>query len=99
MRAARTQIPPMFEREDVRERLKKLPGGPTQPLTIHLRQEIDRLNIILKLAASTLQVRLCARVCVCVHGDRRCRRGPAAGVVASVCAQLRAPGIVHGCAA
>lgn len=35
--------------------MKKLPGGPTQPMTVHLRQEIDRMNIIIKLAASTLQ--------------------------------------------
>jgi hypothetical protein len=39
----------------VRERLKRLPGGPMQPLTIHLRQELDRLNTILRLATTTLQ--------------------------------------------
>eukprot|EP00879_Flechtneria_rotunda_P023748 GHRR01025141.1.p1 GENE.GHRR01025141.1~~GHRR01025141.1.p1 ORF type:complete len:364 (+),score=99.40 GHRR01025141.1:346-1437(+) len=49
-----SKCPPMFDKEDVRERLKKLAGGPTQPLTVHLRQEIDRLNIIVKLATTTL---------------------------------------------
>ena len=33
--------------EITKDKLRKLPGGPTQPLTVHLRQEIDRLNIIL----------------------------------------------------
>lgn len=45
----------LFDKEEVRDRLKRLPGGPTQPLTIHLRQEIDRLNIIVRLATTTLQ--------------------------------------------
>lgn len=49
------QVPVLFDKEEVRERLKKLPGGPMQPLTIHLRQEIDRLNIIVRLATTTLQ--------------------------------------------
>lgn len=39
----------------MREALKKLPGSPTQPLTIHLRQEIDRLNTIVALARVTLR--------------------------------------------
>ena len=38
----------------MRERLRKLPGGPAQPLTVHLRQEIDRVNVILALTATTL---------------------------------------------
>lgn len=28
------QIPPLFDREETRERLRKLPGGATQPLTV-----------------------------------------------------------------
>lgn len=39
----------------MRERLRKLQGGPTQPLTVHLRQEIDRLNIIITLTTTTLK--------------------------------------------
>jgi hypothetical protein len=49
------QVPVLFDKEEVRERLRKLPGGPMQPLTIHLRQEIDRLNIIVRLTTTTLQ--------------------------------------------
>jgi dynein heavy chain len=48
-------VPPLFDREDTVQKLKKLPGGPTQPLTVHLRQEVDRLNVVLALAASTLR--------------------------------------------
>lgn len=48
-------MPALFDKEEVRDRLKRLPGGQTQPLTVHLRQEIDRLNIIVRLATSTLQ--------------------------------------------
>lgn len=53
--AATVQVPVLFDKEEVRERLKRLPGGPMQPLTVHLRQEIDRLNIIVRLATTTLQ--------------------------------------------
>lgn len=49
------QVPAQFEKEDVRERLRKMPGGPTQPLTVHLRQEIDRLNIVIALTSLTLK--------------------------------------------
>lgn len=49
------QAPPLFGREDVREKLRKLPGGPTQPLTVHLRQEIDRLNTVIALTTATLR--------------------------------------------
>jgi hypothetical protein len=48
-------VPVLFDKQEVKERLKRLPGGPTQPLTIHLRQEIDRLNIVVRLATSTLE--------------------------------------------
>ena len=51
----RMQAPPAFEREEVRERLRRLPGGPAQPLTVHLRQEIDRLNNTIALTTTTLQ--------------------------------------------
>ena len=52
-------MPPLFDKEDTRERLRKLAGGPSQPLTIHLRQEIDRLNLLLALASAMLkEVRL-----------------------------------------
>ena len=48
----------------------KLPGGPTQPLTVHLRQEIDRLNIILDLCRSTLKnLRLAIAGTVALSGD------------------------------
>jgi dynein heavy chain len=49
------QAPPLFEREEVREKLRRLPGGPMQPLTVHLRQEIDRMNAVIVLAVSTLK--------------------------------------------
>lgn len=48
------QVPPLFDREEMRERLRKLPGGATQPLTVHLRQEIDRLNVVLATTKATL---------------------------------------------
>eukprot|EP00882_Tetradesmus_deserticola_P024036 GHRQ01026253.1.p2 GENE.GHRQ01026253.1~~GHRQ01026253.1.p2 ORF type:complete len:158 (+),score=54.84 GHRQ01026253.1:691-1164(+) len=50
-----SKTPVLFDKEDVRERLRKLAGGPTQPLTVHLRQELDRLNIVIKLTTTTLQ--------------------------------------------
>ena len=49
------QVPPLFDKEAVRERLHALPGGPTQPLTVHLRQEIDRLNTVIALTTATLR--------------------------------------------
>ena len=49
------QVPPLFEKEAVRERLQQLPGGPAQPLTVHLRQEIDRLNAVIALTTVTLR--------------------------------------------
>uniref|UniRef100_A0A383W453 AAA+ ATPase domain-containing protein n=1 Tax=Tetradesmus obliquus TaxID=3088 RepID=A0A383W453_TETOB len=50
-----SKTPALFDKEEVRERLRRLAGGPTQPLTVHLRQEIDRLNIVIKLTTTTLQ--------------------------------------------
>jgi dynein heavy chain len=49
------KTPEMFDEEEIKERLRKLPGGPTQPLTIHLRQEVDRLNLVLKITRTTLK--------------------------------------------
>eukprot|EP00887_Chlorella_sp_A99_P001633 scaffold8.g1633.t1 len=45
-----SKLPPVFEGEATREKLRKL--GATQPLTIHLRQEIDRLNRVLTATAT-----------------------------------------------
>ncbi|CAL8466541.1 g6077 [Coccomyxa elongata] len=50
-----SKAPPLFEKEDVREKLRKLPGGPSQPLTVHLRQEIDRINSVILLTVSRLK--------------------------------------------
>ena len=41
--------------EESKEALRRLPGGPSTPLTIHLRQEVDRLNKVLRVAADTLR--------------------------------------------
>ena len=65
-----SKVPSPFEPEYVKERLRKLPGGPTQPLTVHLRQEIDRLNIIINLATKTLKnLRLAIAGTVALSGD------------------------------
>ncbi|MEW5318622.1 MAG: hypothetical protein WDW38_009830 [Sanguina aurantia] len=50
-----SKAPPIFDKEETKERLKRLPGGPVQPMTVHLRQEIDRLNTITKLTVTTLK--------------------------------------------
>jgi dynein heavy chain len=50
-----SKAPPLFDKEETKEKLKKLPGGPTMPLTVHLRQEIDRLNIVTRLTTTTLK--------------------------------------------
>ena len=50
-----SKIPKVMDREDTKEKLKKLSGGPSMPLTVHLRQEIDRLNVIVHLATTTLK--------------------------------------------
>ena len=49
------QVPAPFDKEDIRERLRKLAGGPTAPLNVHLRQEIDRLNTVVRLTTTTLK--------------------------------------------
>ena len=55
MLPAPRQVPPLFEKEATREKLRRLPGGPAQPLTVHLRQEVDRLNAVLALTAAMLR--------------------------------------------
>ena len=47
------KVPPVFEREDMIKKISKL--GEREPLTVHLRQEIDRLNIVINLTRKTLQ--------------------------------------------
>ena len=65
-----SKVPETFEAEPTKDKLRKLPGGPTQPLTVHLRQEIDRLNIILDLTRSTLKnLRLAVAGTVALSGD------------------------------
>ncbi|KAK9794950.1 hypothetical protein WJX73_010224 [Symbiochloris irregularis] len=49
------KVPQPFDKEDIRERLRKLTGGPTAPLNVHLRQEIDRLNIIIRITTTSLK--------------------------------------------
>ena len=49
------QVPAPFEAEEVKERLRKLQGGPQTPLTVHLRQELDRLNAVVRLTTATLK--------------------------------------------
>ena len=48
-------MPAPFDKEETKERLRKAPGGPAAPLNVHLRQEIDRLNIILRITSTTLK--------------------------------------------
>jgi dynein heavy chain len=64
------KMPPAFDGELMKEKLRKLPGGAMQPLTIHLRQELDRLNVILELATRTLSsLRLAIAGTVALSGD------------------------------
>lgn len=50
-----SKVPLAFDAETVKEGLKQLQGGPTSPLNIHLRQEIDRLNKVLATVVDTLK--------------------------------------------
>lgn len=52
-----SSMPPLFEKLRVRKGLEKLSGSAAvqQPLTIHLKQEIDRMQRVLELTQSTLQ--------------------------------------------
>ena len=61
------QIPMEFPAEEVKERLRKLQGGPQLPLTVHLRQEIDCLNVVVKLAKTTLSSLRLAIAGTCLH--------------------------------
>ena len=64
------KVPSEFQPEVTKELLRKLPGGPTQPLTVHLRQEIDRLNIIINLTTKTLRdLRLAIAGTIALAGD------------------------------
>jgi dynein heavy chain len=64
------KVPEAFVSEITKDALRKLPGGPTQPLTVHLRQEIDRLNIIITLATKTLKnLRLAVAGTIALAGD------------------------------
>lgn len=64
------KVPPLFDKEETKDRLRKLPGGPTQPLTVFLRQEIDRLNIVTKLTATTLRnLRMAIAGTIALNGD------------------------------
>ena len=65
-----SKCPPMFDAEDTKEKCAKLPGGATMPLTVTLRQEIDRLNIVIKLTKTTLtNLRLAISGAVALSGD------------------------------
>ncbi|KAL4552567.1 hypothetical protein Ndes2526B_g02495 [Nannochloris sp. 'desiccata'] len=50
------KLPAIFKPEDTEEALKKLSGGATGPLNIHLRQEIERLNKVVAVVAETLRM-------------------------------------------
>ena len=47
------KVPAMFDAVEVKDRLRKL--GALDPLTVHLKQEIDRLNKVLSITAGTLK--------------------------------------------
>jgi len=65
-----SKVPPNFHKEDTVDKLKKLPGGPTMPLTVHLRQEIDRLNTIISITRKTLSnLRLAIAGTIALSGD------------------------------
>ena len=50
------KLPQVFKADFTAESLKKLAGGATAPLNIHLRQEIERLNKVVVVVADTLRV-------------------------------------------
>ncbi|GBG77441.1 hypothetical protein CBR_g23890 [Chara braunii] len=49
------KMPAAFKVEETKDKLKKLPGNVTAPLNVHLKQEIDRLNLVISMAESNLQ--------------------------------------------
>jgi dynein heavy chain, axonemal len=64
------KCPPLFDREDVKDKTAKLPGGASMPLTVTLRQEIDRLNMVIKLTRTTLSnLRLAIAGSIALSGD------------------------------
>lgn len=64
------KCPPAFDKEEVKDKASKLPGGATMPLTVTLRQEIDCLNIVIKLTKNTLaNLRLAIAGSVALSGD------------------------------
>lgn len=64
------QVPDMFDKEETKERLRALKGGPSAPLTVHLRQEVDRINTILGLTRGTLRsLRLAIAGTIALSGD------------------------------
>lgn len=50
------KLPAIFKTEDTKEAIKKLSGGATGPLNIHLRQEIERLNKVVIVVAEALRM-------------------------------------------
>ena len=63
-----SKVPASFEPEPTKALLAK--RGANEPLTVHLRQEIDRLNIILDLCRATLaNLRLAIAGTVALSGD------------------------------
>eukprot|EP00217_Crustomastix_stigmatica_P013603 CAMPEP_0183798542 /NCGR_PEP_ID=MMETSP0803_2-20130417/19119_1 /TAXON_ID=195967 /ORGANISM="Crustomastix stigmata, Strain CCMP3273" /LENGTH=4519 /DNA_ID=CAMNT_0026043227 /DNA_START=42 /DNA_END=13598 /DNA_ORIENTATION=- len=65
-----TKVPKAFGTEDTKDKLKKLKGGPTQPLTVFLRQEIDRLNVVINLATKSFKnLRLAIAGTIALSGD------------------------------
>jgi len=65
-----SKVPQEFNIEVAKEQMKKLPGGSTQPLTVHLKQEIDRLNIIIALTTKTLKnLRLAVAGTIALAGE------------------------------
>ena len=51
-----SKLPAVCNAETMKESLKKLGGGPTAPLNIHLRQEIERLNKVIVTVSDTLKL-------------------------------------------
>jgi len=65
-----SKAPPMFDKEDVKDKCARLPGGPTMPLTVTLRQEIDCVNIVIRLTTQTLKnLRLAIAGTIALSGD------------------------------
>lgn len=64
------KCPPAFDIEDIKDKAAKLPGGSTSPLTVTLRQELDCLNLVIRLTKFTLSnLRLAIAGSVALSGD------------------------------